>query len=58
MSKSFDLVVIGTGAGGSTAAHRCRRKGWQVAIVDSRLSAAPALFVAAIPRRSWSEPPR
>lgn len=30
----FDLVVIGTGAGGSGAAYRCRRAGWRVAIVD------------------------
>jgi len=34
MQQSFDLVVIGTGAGGSGAAHRCRRAGWRVAIVD------------------------
>jgi glutathione reductase (NADPH) len=34
MPQSFDLVVIGTGAGGSGAAHRCRRAGWRVAIVD------------------------
>lgn len=32
----FDLVVIGTGAGGSTVAHKCRKAGWDVAIVDSR----------------------
>jgi len=30
----LDLVVIGTGAGGSGAAHRCRRAGWRVAMVD------------------------
>ena len=34
MQHSFDLVVIGTGAGGSGAAFRCRRAGWRVAIVD------------------------
>jgi glutathione reductase (NADPH) len=34
MPQSFDLVVIGTGAGGSGAAYRCRRAGWRVAIVD------------------------
>lgn len=34
MESSFDLVVIGTGGGGSGAAHRCRRAGWRVAIVD------------------------
>jgi glutathione reductase (NADPH) len=33
-TRAFDLVVIGTGAGGSGAAYRCRRAGWQVAIVD------------------------
>jgi glutathione reductase (NADPH) len=36
VKKSFDLVVIGTGEAGSTAATRCRAAGWQVAIVDSR----------------------
>jgi glutathione reductase (NADPH) len=34
MEASFDLVVIGTGGGGSGAASRCRREGWRVAIVD------------------------
>lgn len=32
---NFDLVVIGTGAGGSTVAHKCRKAGWKVAIIDS-----------------------
>jgi glutathione reductase (NADPH) len=36
MSEKFDLVVIGTGAAGSTAASRCQAAGWKVAIVDSR----------------------
>lgn len=34
MAESFDLVVIGTGAGGSAPAVRCRRAGWRVAVVD------------------------
>jgi glutathione reductase (NADPH) len=34
MATSFDLVVIGTGGGGSVTAHRCRSAGWRVAIVD------------------------
>ena len=33
-AESFDLVVLGTGAGGSTPAHRCRKAGWRVAVVD------------------------
>ena len=32
----FDLVVIGTGEGGSAAATRCRAAGWRVAIVDDQ----------------------
>jgi glutathione reductase (NADPH) len=34
--KRYDLVVIGTGAGGSVAAHKCRQAGWQVAVIDKR----------------------
>lgn len=36
MTKKFDLVAIGTGSGASAVASRCRKAGWQVAIVDSR----------------------
>ena len=35
MEKKFDLIVIGTGAGGSAAAYKCRKAGWDVAIIDS-----------------------
>ena len=36
MERKFDLVVIGTGAAGSTAAYKCRKAGWNVAIIDAR----------------------
>jgi glutathione reductase (NADPH) len=36
MTKNFDLIVIGTGAAGASAAFGCRSAGWNVAIVDSR----------------------
>jgi len=36
MDRKFDLIVVGTGAAGSTAAHKCNRAGWKVAIIDSR----------------------
>ena len=36
MRSKFDLVAIGTGSAASSAASRCRRAGWQVAVVDSR----------------------
>lgn len=34
--KKFDLIVIGTGSAGAATAHRCRKAGWKVAIVDWR----------------------
>jgi glutathione reductase (NADPH) len=34
VTRSFDLVVVGSGAGGSTVATRCRAAGWTVAVVD------------------------
>ena len=34
MAEAFDLVVIGTGSGGSAVATRCRSAAWRVAIVD------------------------
>ncbi len=34
MAEPFDLIVIGTGSGGSAAAYRCRSAGWRVAVVD------------------------
>jgi glutathione reductase (NADPH) len=36
MTKTFDLIVIGTGSAASSVALHCREAGWQVAIVDSR----------------------
>ncbi len=36
MTKSFDLIAIGTGAAASTVAYKCRAAGWNVAIIDSR----------------------
>ncbi len=33
-AKTFDLVVIGTGSGGSAPASRCREAGWRVAVLD------------------------
>ncbi len=36
MANRYDLIVIGTGVAASTIAQKCRRAGWQVAIVDRR----------------------
>lgn len=35
-TKSFDLIVIGTGEAAFTVAFQCRAEGWQVAVMDSR----------------------
>jgi glutathione reductase (NADPH) len=34
--KEFDLIVIGTGSGGSVAAGKCAKAGWKVAQIDSK----------------------
>lgn len=34
--KEFDLLVVGTGASGTTVAEACAKKSWRVAIVDER----------------------
>jgi len=36
MPSRFDLVVIGSGSAGVTAAQRCRAAGWNVAVIDSK----------------------
>ena len=36
MTRTFDVIAIGTGSAASAVASRCREAGWQVAIVDSR----------------------
>jgi glutathione reductase (NADPH) len=36
MTRTFDVIAIGTGSAASAVALRCREAGWQVAIVDSR----------------------
>jgi glutathione reductase (NADPH) len=36
MPRSYDLLVIGSGAGATTAAFTCAEAGWRVAVVDDR----------------------
>jgi len=35
MTRSYDLIVIGAGMAGVSAANKCASQGWKVAIVDS-----------------------
>lgn len=34
--KPHDLIVIGTGTGGSVTAYQCREAGWDVAVIDKK----------------------
>ncbi len=34
-NDKFNLIVIGSGAAGSAAAYACRKRGWEVLIIDS-----------------------
>src|SRR3569623_108872 len=36
MTDEFDLLVLGTGAGGSAPAFACRAAGWRVAVIDAQ----------------------
>jgi glutathione reductase (NADPH) len=36
MADQFDLIVLGTGAAGSTPAFSCRAAGWRVAVADDQ----------------------
>ncbi len=36
MTSTYDLIVIGTGSAGASAAQLCRQQGWEVAIIDER----------------------
>ena len=49
-----DLLVVGTGSAGTSAALRCARAGWRVAIVDERPYGGRAPCAAAIRKRCSS----
>src|SRR5262245_12946062 len=34
VTRSFDLLVVGSGTAGNTVATRCRAAGWTVAVID------------------------
>src|SRR5438270_12454404 len=36
MTRTFDLIVIGSGSAASNVASRCRAAGWTVAVIDKR----------------------
>ena len=40
MTRTFDLIVIGSGSAAGSVASRCRAAGWTVAMIDKRLLGA------------------
>jgi len=52
MSEKFDVVVIGSGPGGYSAAIRCAQKGATVAIVEKDLMGGTCLNCGCIPSKS------
>jgi len=36
VSRTFDLIVIGSGSAAGNVASRCRHAGWTVAMIDKR----------------------
>src|SRR3989441_10303156 len=51
MPEPLDLIVIGTGTGGSGPAYRCRRAGWCVAVVDELPYGGPCALRGCAPRK-------
>ena len=49
MTRSYDLIVIGAGMAGVSAANKCASQGWTVAIVD----ALPYGATPRVPCETW-----
>ena len=49
--ERYDLVVIGTGAGGGGAAKRCAKAGWRVAIIDDEPYGGTCLLRGCDPKK-------
>jgi len=52
MSESFDVVVIGSGPGGYSAAIRCTQRGASVAVVERDLFGGTCLNRGCIPSKT------
>ena len=54
-STDFDLIVLGAGTGGYTAAFRAAQLGMRVALVDSGKIGGTCLHVGCIPTKALLE---
>ena len=51
-TKTFDVIIIGTGEAASTVVWKCHSAGWNVAIVDSRPFGGTCLLRGCSPKKS------
>jgi len=58
MTRSYDLIVIGAGMAGVSAANKCASQGWNVAIVDALPYGGTCALRGATRRRSCAAVPR
>ena len=49
--KNYDLVVIGTGVGGTAAAFKCRKAGLTVAVIDKRIYGGTCALCGCDPKK-------
>jgi len=56
--KSFDIIVVGAGVGGYTAALKAAARGKSVALVEARLVGGTCLNVGCIPTKALLESSR
>jgi glutathione reductase (NADPH) len=50
-TKTFDLIIIGTGVAASTVAWKCHSVGWRIAIIDSRLFGGTCVLRGCDPKK-------
>ncbi len=58
MTSSYDLIVIGAGMAGVSAATKCASAGWKVAIVDALRYGGTCALRGCDPKRSCVAVPR
>lgn len=58
MSDAFDLLVIGAGMAGTSAANKCAAQGWRVGIVDALPYGGTCALRGCDPKRSSAAAPK
>lgn len=58
MSDALDLLVIGAGMAGTSAANKCAAQGWRVGIVDALPYGGTCALRGCDPKRSFAAAPK